>query len=543
MISWMQNLLEKHLKWLFIGLLVVIIIAFVFTIGAGPGLGEPDPEAQKRDFYGFNLNSLPDMEHLQQGVLVSQLVDLDPGAMNPQGMEMKMLGRAVLIHLANELDVPNPNEALLRQYLESRPLFQDKETQAFSKEAYDRFLTWVRSNPQYNEETVSAIFEENFRIAQVENALATPGYVLPYEAKLQMELLQTKWTPEIAMFDYSTFKPDISVTDEELENYYQANTFAYERPAEVVLSYVQFSPEAFLNQQAEPSVEELKRFYEQNPMRFAKENAKTAPTFDKVESDVKRAYLLEKAQRTAEVAGNDFTYALFEQSIPYKSDAFESLMQNYQLKLQSLPSFSQENPPTSLGVKPVFMRQTFTLDSETYYTDPLPGKDGLYVFFFEKQIPASIAPFREVKDQVRTNYEAAMKKKSFSEKGLAIEAAFKQAIAAGSSFEATAQKEGLTTESFEAFTLENPPGKFPKLLLGTLQTLKTGDVSPMITDGDEAYFVYLASKEVPSVDLESEASQEQIEQMEMVTAMMSSMSFLQSMIQSGLKEANDVNPL
>ena len=39
MISWSQTILQKHNKWLFSILLVVIIIAFVFTIGNTPGIG------------------------------------------------------------------------------------------------------------------------------------------------------------------------------------------------------------------------------------------------------------------------------------------------------------------------------------------------------------------------------------------------------------------------------------------------------------------------------------------------------------------------
>ena len=53
MISWIQTIIQRHHKWFFGGLLIVIIVAFVFTIGAVPGIGNPNRSEYTRDFWAL----------------------------------------------------------------------------------------------------------------------------------------------------------------------------------------------------------------------------------------------------------------------------------------------------------------------------------------------------------------------------------------------------------------------------------------------------------------------------------------------------------
>ena len=57
MISWIQNHLIRHGRWIFISLLVVIIVAFVFTIGNTPGCTTNRSNYVAENFFGYDLNS------------------------------------------------------------------------------------------------------------------------------------------------------------------------------------------------------------------------------------------------------------------------------------------------------------------------------------------------------------------------------------------------------------------------------------------------------------------------------------------------------
>ncbi|HQU09345.1 MAG TPA: SurA N-terminal domain-containing protein, partial [Opitutales bacterium] len=166
MISWIQTNLEKHLKWVFIALLAVIIVSFVFTIGAAPGIGEPDKQANPKEFYGFNINDQQTLERLQQGVVLQQILGTEPMMMGAARLEDRMLARAALLHLAKELQIPTPDELRLKDYIRKQPLFLDDAGQ-FNDAQYQQFLTWVKSNPQFNEATVATLIDENFQIGWV----------------------------------------------------------------------------------------------------------------------------------------------------------------------------------------------------------------------------------------------------------------------------------------------------------------------------------------------------------------------------------------
>lgn len=533
MISWIQNTLEKHLKWLFLGLLCVIIVAFVFTIGAAPGIGEPETELHKRDFYGYNLNSLPQMEHLQQGVMMSQLLNLNPG-MNQQTMELMLLSRAVLLHLADTLEVPSPNEEALRKYIETRPLFQSPSGK-FEELQYQNFVNWTTSQDRLDEAIVASIFDENFRIEQVESSLAGPGFVLPHEAQLQIELMKTEFSPQLASLSFEGFDPNTVIDEADLEAYYNQHALEYQQPAEVELSYILFKPEASTGT---PSDEELKAFFNKNPMAYASKGSKEAPSFEGAKSAVLVAFNADKARRKAEMAANDFTYALFNDTVKQNSEPFKALLTSSNLKEEKLPAFSQENLPSNLGIKPVYLSEVFMLDADRYYSDPLPGKDGVYVFFFQKAIPQSVAPLADVRDQVVAAYKEEMKKKAFSEKGIELAQQLKDALSKGESFENASTALKLSFETYKPFSLEEPNKDFPQNLLVELQNLDKGEVSPMLTLGDNGYFVYLAGKDTPTVDLKSEDAQKQLEQLELMTGMMTRMEILQTLIQQGLEETN-----
>ena len=79
MISWIQTIIQRHHKWLFGALLIVIIVAFVFTVGAVPGIGNPNRSEYTRNFLGFNLSSQQVQQELVRGVeLTAILTGRDP---------------------------------------------------------------------------------------------------------------------------------------------------------------------------------------------------------------------------------------------------------------------------------------------------------------------------------------------------------------------------------------------------------------------------------------------------------------------------------
>ena len=77
MISWIQNHLIRHGRWIFLTLLTVIIVAFVFTIGNTPGCTSNQSGYQEQKFYSYDLNSPREMGIISETVSLSALLTQD----------------------------------------------------------------------------------------------------------------------------------------------------------------------------------------------------------------------------------------------------------------------------------------------------------------------------------------------------------------------------------------------------------------------------------------------------------------------------------
>ena len=93
MISWIQNHLIRHGRWIFISLLAVIIIAFVFTIGNTPGLTTDDSNYEERILLGIDVNNQRVMDELAGTVGLSHLLRTKSEISNQNKFQSKLVNR------------------------------------------------------------------------------------------------------------------------------------------------------------------------------------------------------------------------------------------------------------------------------------------------------------------------------------------------------------------------------------------------------------------------------------------------------------------
>ncbi|MDE6432048.1 MAG: hypothetical protein K2L13_01485, partial [Opitutales bacterium] len=109
MISSIQQILQKHHKWIFSILLGVIIVAFVFTIGSTPGIVGKKKTAM---FYGVNLISRKDTQPILNSAIISSLAS---GKMfySTGQLDSAVLMRIALLSKADELLIPEADDKVL----------------------------------------------------------------------------------------------------------------------------------------------------------------------------------------------------------------------------------------------------------------------------------------------------------------------------------------------------------------------------------------------------------------------------------------------
>ena len=418
------------------------------------------------------------------------------------------LFRLSALAIADQLHLPGPTEAEFKDFLRQLPIFASEKGE-FDPAAYTRFQSDIRKGNQ--ESVIRHVMEDDFRISRVAALLGGPGYIQPHEIKSQLERYDTSWTLGIATVDLKSFNPAINPTDADLTKFFNDNAARYEIPSQVSLRYADFSAANYLDK-VTVSEAEIKAYYDANPARFAKPEAKpdpkqpaATPNFDSVRLQVELALKIERAARLATKAASDFTLELYNKKINPGTPAFEELLVARKITLKDLAPFSHDEPPVELGRNPEAADEAFKLNKDRSYSDAIALSTGSVVLFWDKTIPARQPLFVEVKAKVSADYIDGEKRKRFVELGKTLHNQIEARLKAGDTFEkaiATVSASAATKiegKTLPPFTVRQRPQDLDYLVFSTLESLKKGDVSEMVVGPDKGLIVYAADKKAPEL--------------------------------------------
>ena len=510
MISWIQHHLIRHGRWIFLTLLTVIIVAFVFTIGNTPGCTTDRTRYEENLFYGIDLNSPLQRDAYIEKASLSAFLN---GQQQMRGGEVET--RIAMLHLADEVGVPAPDEATLAEYVRSKNAFLGPDGE-FSADAYTRFLDQLETNPRSKQNLVS-VLEEDYRIDQVAKALSGPGYLLPSEASAQAQQSRTTFTLVTAGLAYANFEPELEPDEATLKAYYDANKQGYEIPERVQASYVLFESKRFGDNAVEVSEAELRDHFAANRAAFVTEYKAANPTpkpaegeeapapevvsFEKVRDAVAKSLADEQASDAAHRAAQAFIEKLYLKQITLDSATFNQLLNDSELSLIEIEPYTQSGA-RQRALSPAMLESAFTLVGNRYYSDAYELDDGFGILILQDRIAPVIPPFEDVAAEVASDYKTDEKRRLFNEKGESLKAELEAALAEDKAFAETAESLGLKVNSFESFEGNDAPADLNRSALRQAQTLDAGEISPMLTLEGVGTFVYVQSKDVPELDEE-----------------------------------------
>jgi peptidyl-prolyl cis-trans isomerase D len=549
MISWIQNRLIRHGRWIFLSLLALIIVAFVFTIGNTPGCTTDRSGYQENLFYGIDLNSPREREAIIEKVQLSAFLNSQQ-IRNDQEFQSMLTGRIARLHLADKIGIPAPDEPTLAEYIRTKNAFRGPDGE-FSADEYTSFVDQIESNPRTQQGLVLEVLIENHRIDQVEAALSGPGYLLPSEALAQAQSNRTEYTLETAQLSYTDFSPEIDPSEDVLKDYYEANKLSYEIPERIRASYVYFELADYRDQVEEPGDAELREHFIANRERFvadfeaARENSQEdteaedaetpSVTFDDVREAVVKSYRTERAQRLANEAAQNFAFTLYSDEIQRESAAFNTLLNQSERSLTEIEPYtlqgaSQRALPTEM------LESAFSLGGNRYYSDAFQLDDGFGVLIYEGRIAPEIPAFTAVENEVRANFLAEEKRRLFNEKGENLKAELDSKLAEGVAFSEAAESLGLSVQSFDPFTPREAPTGLNRSALQRAQRMEAGSISPMITAGQSGIFVNLINKAVPEIPEDDEDLTQAEIFLARFSAFSSSNAYLNELVIRGLPE-------
>lgn len=481
----MQETLHKHLKTIFIVLLVVVGVSFVGTVGRSPGLVSSAREIKPLDYYGYNLRSARDIEFLRKAALFSSQVHTGLPPLSEEQLETLIHMRPALLWIADRLAIPAPTEQQMREFLMTRPLFQG-DGGAFEESRYRSFIESAEKDTL----DVLLVLEQDYRMQAVQRLMEGPGYALDYESRRILEIAHTRWSIEDATLDMRNFNPDIKQDQATLEAYYEANASAYVKKKQVKTQYVLFSPDAYMDQVPAPDPELVAKTREKD---FKGDEGLSHA---QISDHIRR----EQAKTLAQEAAYGFQYTLFDKHISYKSAAFKDLLREKKLTLRELPPLEPgQRIPELPVVDSKALTQLFDLDAKQYYSNPVNAGGFFAVFFLEAHLPERAMTFDEAQTLVAEDHRKEELAERFEAKGEALHEALKADLAAdpAGSFESLARAQGLEVKSYENFSLEEPPATLSHNTFDRLQFLNPGDLSAFFVEGNTGHILYVVQKLLP----------------------------------------------
>ena len=513
MITWIQIRIQKHLRLLFLALLIVMVVTFVLTIGNQSFFGSKDDGHFKtKDFYGYNLasdNTTAYLEHAAQlSAMLSQEMMMEPNN-HLRDTDKYSKERAVALSLANQLGITEPTEEQLRAYIRTKPLFQDENGQ-FSAKNYKSIMEMLSSRQQVSEASILSIFSDDYRISKVRKLLGGAGFVNPDLIALQRQSMDTEWTIDVANVSLDDFKPAINPSRADLEKFYNDNTSRFQIAERIKLLQVQFPAEAYMASIASPADDMVNAIFERNKAYYSNgakdaEGKPVEPVLDEaMRARVVRDIVLSQAVQAASQKADEYTVALWRDgnSMFDQTRVFE-LAKTMGAQTTPVEPYAKGNPPRSQDADAEQFDNLWSLaTSERYFSDVIPGMNGASVYIFLGTVPSRMPAFDEVQDKVLQTYVADKRNALFVGHGSEMSKQLQSSVAKGEDFTAAAKAFGLTVVEHSKIKLNDAAQELLRNggPLDVANRMKVGTVSAMQITPAGGFIVFLKDKHMPPID-------------------------------------------
>lgn len=519
MITWLQNFFLKHNKWLFGGLLIVIIVTFVLTIGPQSFFGSGSSSEQRRlQFHGYDLASEVDQRTIAQHAEISAFLNPELQLQGDQIMNYAYI-RVAALGLADQLGIPEPGVDGLKAYIQSLRAFQDPTSDTFSADAYQRIVDIIENSGRFSSNALGRVLREDYRIAEVRQALGGPDYTLPFE--VDQAYLDAKSTFAVGLFhfDRAGFAPDIAATEEELEAFYNENPARYEIPESISVTALMFRAEAYLSEINDPEGDVLEAYFTANKTKYQpapsvaegqEETVAPEVNLDDVLETVILDWKTEQARGLAARKCEQFSVQLWQRKIALGSAEYASLLAQFAVEEQPIDPYSRGENPRSNGLPFQLFESVWAYSnaSNRFFSDLASTSDGAGLLVVNDRIPARQPEFSEVRAEVRTAYLESEKRRLFAERGKELLESLRSGLNTNAPEELAAEL-NLEWVSLDTFAGDRVPFSLRRnQLWEQVRFLNPGELTPMAIDDSRGTFAYLKEKTPPELDPSSEDYQQ-----------------------------------
>jgi len=383
--------------------------------------------------------------------------------------------------------------------IQSQPVFQNQQTGQFDPNAYNAALTQIRSLTGLMPKDVENHFAEEVLLRKVSRIPVQGALVTDQEITKAFHLYTDKLTVEYAAIPRSLADTP-EVTEEEAKNYFALNQEEFRMPEKAIVDYVQFAVADHL-ENVEVTDDMVSEFYENNKQRFLKQPAEdavadAAPEYQPLE-EVKDSITEQIQQALARKAAADLADELVAE-LADETTTFKDAAQKLGLEIVGdTPAFTLTDALKGIDPTASFQRAAFVLEKDEthYYSDPVVGRDFVYVISLTKKLPSFLPPFDIVRQDVIESTRIAAAEKAYVEKAEQIHEEIATALKAGTAFADAITKYSLELKKTEPFDISTPlEDELGQQIKGAAILYSQGNLTDLVATPNEYLVAYVAEK-------------------------------------------------
>lgn len=406
-----------------------------------------------------------------------------------------------------------PNQVV--EMITSQPLFMNRQTGAYDADAYNGFVGGFLPRYGMNAKSFEVMMAENVMISKASSAAAQGALVTEDEIKDAFHLYNDKITLEYASIPRSLVETP-AVSEADAKAYFEKNQEEFRFPEKVIVKFSAFDVAAYTNTVAVTD-EMIAQVYESNKERFvvpAAEGAApdAAPEYkalDEVKEELTAEVRMMLARQEAFKAADAMVSALSDESVTFEKAAEQAGV----TIVDNTPAFGAADLVNGVDPYAKFNQSAFALENTPshYYSDPVVGRDSVYVIALVKKLDSWLPGFDLVKDDAMESAKIAASEKAYAEKAESVHAAIETALKAETSFADAAATFNLEVKTSEPFSISEPlEGDFSRELMNATVHFDAGTLVNLIPTQDEVLIAYIAEKAAADETTELAVQHEQI---------------------------------
>jgi len=474
---------------------IIIIIAFVWLYN-GTQFDKLDADKAYR-IYDRTL-SQPDVERTARRFRLAtelQLNDLVYGLVGnaftqDQAMENFVWNSYIVEHEARALGI-TPTDAEVVEGLRNLAAFQTNGQ--FDPIKYQQFVQDLLMPNGFTDAQLEDLVRDDLKVKKLIGLIGGSVDVTPAEFRNLFTETHQKNHVSLVHFRRADFASQVTVSDEEIQNYFETHKATLLTEEKRAASFVKFT---------------------------VAETGKEASEKEKVKA------LQKEADRA-----NEFTQALLKEGAK-----FPEVAKQFGLTPEKTVLFARNAPPADLASIPQVATAIFALSADEPFSEPVSADGAFYIFHLDEVVAPEPLTLEQARPRIVESLQREKEQNALVSRANEVRAQIVRELKAGRSFEEAARAAGVQTEAFPAFSLGEPVRDRPEAQQVAEQALDlaVGGLSRYTPTADGGVLVYLDRRD--PID-EAKLAEEQKSQLELLRDFRQKNAF-QAWLQVRREEAN-----